>query len=242
MAAYPLARWIAHRGGGCLAPENTLEGFRLAARLGFRAVEFDVMLTRDGVPVLIHDETLERTTDGQGRVCERDWAELAGLDAGRWLHRAWAGVGIPRLDEVLVLCSSLGLGVNVEIKPAAGHDEATGRAVAERLTALWPAGLPAVVSSFSEPALAAARAAAPGQTRALLVEALPEDWRERLARLGCSLLHGRAADLDATALAALGAAGVPVAAYTVNRAEDAARCFALGIAALFTDRLDCLGP
>jgi glycerophosphoryl diester phosphodiesterase len=66
----PLPRWFAHRGGGSLAPENTLAGIRLAARLGYKAVEFDVMLSGDGTPVLIHDETLERTTNGVGRVCE----------------------------------------------------------------------------------------------------------------------------------------------------------------------------
>ncbi len=242
MARYPLSPWIAHRGGGCLAPENTLEGFRLAARLGFQAVEFDVMLTRDQVPILIHDETLERTTDGRGGVAERDWDELADLDAGRWLHRSWSGARIPRLTDVLALCTDLGLGVNVEIKPAAGHDEATGRLVAEGVAAAWPATLPLVVSSFSEAALAAARDAVPEQPRALLVEAIPGDFGARLARLDCAFLHARAVELTVTATQELAAAGVPLVAYTVNSPEVAARCFALGVAALFTDRLDCLGP
>ncbi len=238
MPAYPLARWIAHRGGGCLAPENTLEGFHLAARLGFRAVEFDVMLTRDGVPVLIHDETLERTTDGAGKVCQWTWDELARLDAGRWLHAAWAGARIPRLDEALALCVRLGLGINVEIKPAAGHEVATGEVVAARVAALWPESAPLVVSSFSETALGAARHVAPRQTRALLVTDIPADWQGRMQRLNCHLLHARAAELTADGMAALTAAGVPVAAYTVNDEDAARRAFDLGVAALFTDRLD----
>lgn len=239
---YPLPRWIAHRGGGGLAPENTLAGFRLAARLGFRAAEFDVMLTRDGVPVLMHDETLARTTGAAGAVADLDWADLARLDAGARFHKSWAGEAIPRLDAVLALCADLGLGLNVEIKPATGHEARTGEVVAALVAARWPAGLPLLVSSFCETALAAAQEAVPGQARALLFETVPADWAERLARLGCLALHARAADLDGPTVAAVTAAGVPVAAYTVNSAAEADRCFALGVSALFTDRLDGLGP
>lgn len=240
--AYPLPRWIAHRGGGALAPENTLAGFRLAARLGFRAVEFDVMLSADGVPLLIHDETLERTTDGRGRVAGRPWAELAGLDAGVRCHRAWQGEGIPRLADALSVCAGLGLAVNVEIKPAAGHETETGRVVAEAVARSWPAGVAALLSSFSEKALAAAREAAPGLPRALLVEDIPGDWAGRLAALGCQALHARAEGLSVERAAQVLAAGVPLAAYTVDSPHLARHCFGIGVAALFTDRLDILGP
>lgn len=239
---YPLPRWIAHRGGGALAPENTLAGCRLAARLGFRAIEFDVMLTHDGVPVLMHDESLARTTAATGQVPELDWAQLARVDAGSPFHRAWAGEPVPRLEAVLALCADLGLVPNVEIKPAAGYEAATGRVVAETVARHWPAGQPLLLSSFSEAALAAAAAEHAGLPRALLVEAVPADVLERLGRLGCRALHARADGLSAEVMALLVAAGVPVAAYTVNEAGLADRCFALGVSALFTDRLDCLGP
>lgn len=239
---YPLPRWIAHRGGGCLAPENTLAGFRLAARLGFRAAECDVMLTADGVPVLLHDEMLDRTTDRRGRLNDRCWADLAGVDAGRRFHPAWAGEPMPRLEAVLALCADLGLGLNVEIKPASGHDVETGRVVAETVACACPVGLPLVLSSFSEAALGAARVAVPSQPRALLVETLPADWAERMAAVGADYVHARAADLDVDEAAALRRAGVHFAVYTVNDRDEAERCLALGATALFTDRLDLLGP
>lgn len=239
---YPLPRWIAHRGGGALAPENTLAGCRLAARLGFRAVEFDVMLSRDGVPVLMHDESLARTTSATGQVPELDWEALARVDAGRPFHRAWAGEPVPRLEAVLALCAELGLAPNVEIKPAAGHEAATGQVVAATVVRHWPADRPLVLSSFSEVALAAAAVVSAGLPRALLVEAVPGDVIDRLGRLGCRALHARAGGLTAEVVAPLAAAGVPVAAYTVNETGLADRCFALGVSALFTDRLDRFGP
>ncbi|MCC7269211.1 MAG: glycerophosphodiester phosphodiesterase, partial [Rhodocyclaceae bacterium] len=92
---WPHPRLIAHRCGGALAPENTLAGLRKAFELGYRAVEFDVMLSGDGTPVLIHDETLERTTDGRGRVADTSDAELARLDAGSWRGAQFAGEPLP---------------------------------------------------------------------------------------------------------------------------------------------------
>ena len=82
MNDWPYPRLVAHRGGGALAPENTLAAIRLGQELGYRAHEFDVKLSRDGVAILLHDERLERTTNGQGRAADLAWAELQGLDAG----------------------------------------------------------------------------------------------------------------------------------------------------------------
>lgn len=232
---YP--RIIAHRCGGALAPENTLAGLRLAARLGCRAVEFDVMLAKDGVPLLIHDETLERTTDGRGAVAAHDYAHLAALDAGLRHHPAFAGERLPTLTQALALCAELGLWANVEIKPSAGREAETGTVVGGLLATHWRGE--GVVSSFSPAALAAARAAAPRRDYALLVEAIPADWRTQLDALGCAALHC-SATADAAALAAVAAAGVSLACYTVDRPEAAERLYALGVAAVFTDRPDLL--
>ncbi|MBS1190124.1 MAG: cytoplasmic glycerophosphodiester phosphodiesterase [Rhodocyclaceae bacterium] len=199
------------------------------------------MLTADGVPVLMHDETVDRTTDGCGSLAELEWAAVARLDAGVRFHPAWAGEPVPRLVDALVLCAALGLAVNLEIKPAAGHEERTGRVVAETLARSCPAGLSLVLSSFSPAALGAAAEAGGPWPRALLVESIPGDWPARLRSLGCTALHARAADLSRFQVEALRGAGVPVAAYTVNSAEEARRCFDLGVIALFTDRLDRLG-
>lgn len=235
--SYP--RIIAHRCGGALAPENTLVGLRLAARFGCRGVEFDAMLSRDGIPVLIHDDTLERTTGRSGAVAALDAAQLAALDAGARHHPAFAGERVPTLDAGLTLCTELGLWANVEIKPSAGREAETGAAVAGLLATRWNGA--GVVSSFSVVALTAARAVAPELRYALLVEQIPPDWREQTAALGCTALHC-GADADTGAIAGVAAGGLAVACYTVNRREEAERLFAAGAAAVFTDRPDLWRP
>jgi glycerophosphoryl diester phosphodiesterase len=234
---YP--RVIAHRCGGALAPENTLAGLQIAARLGCRGVEFDVMLSADGLPVLIHDETLERTTDGRGLVAAQNFARLRRLDAGVRHAKAFRGEPIPSLEDALATCKALGLWANIEIKPSARRDAETGRVVGRALAENWDGH--GVVSSFSEAALAAARQEAPQFDFALLSEVIPPDWRERLAVAGCQAWHC-AAHADPAAIAALAAAGVPVACYTVNDRAEAERLFASGAMAVFSDRPDLWTP
>lgn len=226
--AYP--HIIAHRCGGTLAAENSLAGLAVTARLGCRAVEFDVMLTADGVPILMHDETLERTTRCQGRVADLTLARIRACD----VH----GV-VPTLAEAMAACRRLGLWTNIELKPATGHEAETGAVVGAWLAAHWH-GL-GVVSSFSETSALAARHALPGAVFALLYEALPADWRTQCERLGAAAVHLAAEHADASA-AILGAAGLPWACYTVNERATADRLFALGCAAVFTDRPDLWAP
>ncbi|MEZ5614179.1 MAG: glycerophosphodiester phosphodiesterase [Rhodocyclaceae bacterium] len=237
-------RLIAHRCGGALAPENTLAGLRVAAGQGYRAVEFDVMLSADGTPVLIHDETLERTTNGRGRVAEASDAELSRLDAGSWHSARFAGEPVPSFGDAAELCQALGLWANVEIKPSTGHEAETGRKVALAARALWAGASPPLLSSFSLEALAAARAAAPELPRGLLVEAPPPDWRDLLRRHDCVSLHCSGHHVGPQLIAQTRAAGVPLLVYTVNDPEDAALLLRAGVAALFTDRLDLIpdGP
>lgn len=233
MIAYP--RIIAHRCGGALAPENTLAGLRLAARLGCRGVEFDAMLAADGVPVLIHDETLDRTTDGSGRVCDRDSAEISRRDAGCRHHAAFAGEPVPTLEAALRLCAELGLWANVEIKPARGAEDVTGRIVA-RQSAFARGDV--LLSSFSPMALCAARAEAGDLPRALLVGDIPQDWRQRLDEVGAVALHAAASGLVPGTVSAIRAAGWTLACYTLNQREIAERLLELGVVAVFTDRPD----
>ncbi len=237
MTGWQYPRLIAHRCGGALAPENTLAGLVIAARLGVRAVEFDVMLSADGVPVLIHDETLERTTNGRGRVADTPFQALQTLDAGSYQHPGFADERIPSLAAALALCDQLNLAVNLEVKPASGHEAVTGAtAAALAASALPRAGL--IVSSFSTDALAAARDAAPMLPRALLVEAIPDDWSAQLQRYGCEALHASAWQLEPAKLQAIRATGIPLACYTVNQRAQAEALFAAGIVAVFSDRPD----
>ena len=229
---FPLPRWIAHRGGGSLAPENTLVGIRMAARLGYRAVEFDVMLSADGTPLLIHDETLERTTNGAGQVCDTPDAVLFSLDAGN-------GERLPRFAEAAALCRELGLLANVEIKPATGHEVATAEVVARLTAELWRgADVQPLLSSFSLAALEVARDLAPEIRRGVLFEQPPANWRAELRRLGAVSLHCDADLLDDEVLAEARAYDIPVLCYTVNSEKQAKMLFARGVSALFTDRLD----
>ena len=239
---YP--RIIAHRCGGALAPENTLAGLRLAARLGCRGVEFDAMLCADGVPVLIHDETLERTTNGRGRVVDHTAAALGALDAGSWFDATFRGEPVPTFGDAARLCRSLGLWANIEIKPASGQDIETGQRTALLAADIWKNALGPLplLSSFSAPALAAARDLAPQFPRGLLIEAVPADWQARAEALGCVSLHCSQRLLEETTARAIVAADYGLATYTVNDAAMARRLFSWGVDAVFTDRLDLIGP
>ena len=243
MTLWPYARILAHRGGGTLAPENTLAAIRLGAELGFKGVEFDVMLAGDGTPVLMHDRTLKRTAGARSDVSATPYAELARLDAGGWLGARWRGERIPRFEDAAQLCRSLGLWVNVEIKPAYGFERRTGEAVARLAAQLWRgAQLPPVLSSFSTAALAAARQAAPQLPRGLLLTRLPPHWREMLRDLECAALHANYRSIRQRTVQEAHAAGCAVLAWTVNDRRPARRLLAWGVDCLVTDRLDRITP
>jgi len=236
LAPWHYPRVVAHRGGGKLAPENTLGAIRLGAELGFRGVEFDVMLAGCGTPVLIHDETLQRTTNGA------PYAELALLDAGSWHSRRFRGERIPRFDEAARLCRELRLWANVEIKPAAGYERRTGEAVARAASELWRGAVrPPVLSSFSPVALAAARDAAPELPRGLLVGRIPPHWRELMQDLECVALHCNHRALNKRLAAQIHAAGYAILAWTVNDRRGARKLFAWGVDCLVTDALERVG-
>ena len=233
---------IGHRGAAAHAPENTLASFRAAAALGCRMVEFDVRLTADGVPVVFHDDRLERTSDGRGAVGELPLAALRGLDAGAWFAPAFAGEPIPTLVEVLALCAGLGLAVNIEIKPDTRREESTARIALTVARQCWPAALPPpLISSFRAEAMAAAAAAAPDWPRGLLVGRLPANWREQAAAFGCVAVHADHRHLEAGQVREIRAAGLAVLAYTVNDAAPAAPLWQAGVDAVFSDAPDRLG-
>ena len=238
--AWPLPRVFAHRCGGALAPENTLSGLRVAAAMGLRAVEFDVMLSAGGSPWLIHDETLERTTSGVGRVCDASDAVLQRLDAGSHQHRAFAGEPLPTFAAAAALCRELGLLANVEIKPATGFEAITGEVVARQLLELWQGAPLPLVSSFSEVALAAARRVSPQLPIGQLWVRPPADWLQRLAALDGFSVHCAAGEVDDELLTVAAAAGVPVLCWTVNQRALADDLWARGVSSVFSDRIDLL--
>ena len=237
---WSLPKVFAHRCGGALAPENTLAGLRISAALGVRAVEFDVMLSADGSPWLIHDELLERTTDGRGQVCTTADAMLQKLDAGACHHRAFTCEPLPTLDAATALCRDLGLMANVEIKPATGFEAITGEVVARRIIDLWQGSPLPLVSSFSEVSLEAARRVAPQLPLACLFDRPPVDWQARLHALGAFSLNCDASALDDAVLRDALASGIPVLCYTVNDRSLAESLFKRGVSSVFSDRIDRL--
>ncbi len=128
LAAWPYPAVVAHRGGGALAPENTLAAFRTGARLGHRMVEFDAKLSRDDVSFLLHDDSVDRTSNGHGAAAALSYSELEQLDAGSWFAAEFAGEPMPTLEAVAHACRDLTLAVNVEIKPCPERERATGAA------------------------------------------------------------------------------------------------------------------
>jgi len=233
-----LPRVIGHRGAAAVAPENTLASLRKAKELGAAWVEFDVKLTRDGAAVLMHDERLRRTTDGQGAVAQLTLAEIQKLDAGAWFGPSFAGERVPTLADALALCGELGLGINVEIKPCPGREAETTRVAVETLLEHWPENRPApLISSFAPVCLAVARDLAPAVPRGYLASRLPERWQEQLEAYGCSTLNLNDRQTSDLQRAAVLAAGVPLVLYTVNDPGRARELLEKGVAALFTDRV-----
>jgi glycerophosphoryl diester phosphodiesterase len=238
MAIWPYPHLIAHRLGGALAPENTLAGLAVAARLGCKAVEFDVMLSSDGVPLVIHDETLERTTNGNGNVADHEASALRLLDAGVKHHAAFTGEKIPIFAEILHACERYGILPNVEIKPSKGFDVETAREVVQTISEHWHGTTLPLVSSFSYASLETVRDIAPHLPLALEVVDVPADWQAQVSALGCVGFHASARDNSLECLRECRRYGLPMAIWTVNDVRLATDLFAAGMDAVFSDRPD----
>ncbi len=242
-SAWPYPKIVAHRGGGALAPENTLAAFDAGAKFGHRMVEFDAKLSQDSVVYLLHDDRVDRTSNGHGVAAAMPYAELACLDAGGWFGAEFAGERMPTLEQVALRCRTLDLAVNIEIKPCPGRDAATGRLVAELALQFWGGVTPApLLSSFSVEALEAARLAAPDLPRGLLIDDVPADWLDQARRLECVSLHVNQRKVSQALLAQVKAAGLWTMAYTVNDPARALELKRWGIDAVCTDRIDRIGP
>ncbi len=242
MKNWPYPFWIAHRGAGKLAPENTLAAFRLGAEHGFKMFECDAKLSADGVVFLLHDATLERTTNGQGMGADLPWARLSQLDAGSWHGQAYASEPLATLEGLSRFCLANGHGLNIEIKPTPGTDSATGEAVARLAERLWQgAGLPPLLTSFKPQALAAAQATAPNLPRGLLVDTLWTGWLEMAQELGCVAVVANHVLWDAHVVTRVHEAGLKCLSYTVNDPLRAKRLIDLGTDGIITDAVDVLG-
>jgi len=244
---WPYPRWVGHRGAGKLAPENTLAAFRLGAAHGYRMFECDVKLSADGVAFLMHDSTLERTTNGRGIGGEHSWHALSQLDAGGWHSRAYAGEPLASFDNIARYCLANGYLLNIEIKPTPGVERHTGEVVADQAARLWQGqAIPPLLTSFKVEALRGAReakgAGAAALPRGLLLDNLWEGWLEAALELECVAVVCNHALWDASTVARVKQAGLRTLSYTVNDEWAAQRLIDLGTDAIITDRVDRFAP
>ena len=240
---WPYPRWVAHRGAGKLAPENTLAAFKRGAREGYRMFECDVKLSSDGVPFLLHDDTLERTTNGFGIAGQQTWQALSQLDAGSWHSSLYASEPIPSLDTIAAYCIANDFDLNIEIKPTTGNNQQTGEVVAKHAARLWQnqARKP-LLTSFKPDALQAALDAAPELPRGLLLQELWTGWLETGLMLGCQAIICNYQLWDTSSVTQAKNAGFKLLSYTVNDEAEVQRLLALGTDGIITDRVDAFKP
>lgn len=228
---------IAHRGARDVAPENTLAAFRAALEAGADGIELDVTRCATGEIVVIHDDTVDRTTDGHGRVAEMPFGALRELDAGRWFNEAFRGERIPLLEEVLDLVGGK-LRINIEIKGKDWRDTGIEAEIAETIRRR---GLTSsiIISSFNPWALRRMRRAA-ADVRLGFLYAAPKtglDLAPFFAPrfLGAEALHPHLALVDDTYVARAQRLGLRINVWTVNALEDIMRMVALGVDGIITD-------
>ncbi len=231
---------VAHRGNSAVAPQNTLAAFEAAWRAGADLIELDVQLTRDGHVVVIHDDTVDATTDGTGTVTDLTLAEVRALDAGSWFSGAYAGQRVPTFAEVLdLLVRRPGTDLLLEIKGSWSTDQV--RLVTGPIT---DAGLTdrVIGQSFWPETVAAIAEADPSMRRGLLVFEVPEDLLGRCAELGVMTCnpYGPLLVADPGLVGRLHEAGIRVMVWTLDEPEHWAAAVALGVDAIITDRPDRL--
>ena len=222
-----LPKVIGHRGAMAYAPENTLASFREARRRGATWVETDIKLTADGVPIVMHDASLKRTTGVDRLVALTPRAELP--------------KDVPTFEEAIACFQELGLGCNVEIKPCEGREAETARVTVATLRRRWPSALPPpLLSSFKESSLVAARDAAPEFARAILLGELKDDWRARADAVGALGVNTNGEKLAAPRAREVKQAGFALSAYTIDDPALARALVAMGVDCVITDKPDVI--
>jgi glycerophosphoryl diester phosphodiesterase len=224
---------VGHRGASAYAPENTVAAFDEAIRLGARAVEFDLRLSCDGFPVILHDETVDRTTNGSGRVDQMERFDLLSLDAGSWMHPRFAGTRIATLDEALLAIGPYAQPV-IELKvpvPAELLLESLRKYDLEQ---------DVLVLCFQELWLHPLRKASRELSLGLLGEAWNPEVPVRAKNLAAEVICLNVDVLGTTQVAACEAQGLEVWCYTANDVGMVAACAAMGVTGIITDRPDLI--
>jgi len=232
---------IGHRGAASYAPENTLASFAEAKKRGAQWVEFDVRLTRDNIPIVMHDDNLRRTTGLDRMAADTDFAEVRELRAGAWFAPRFTDARVPSFAETIAGLARLRLGANIEIKPDRGREVETAQAVVAMLDAYWPKNMPLpLLSSFRDASLAAARAAGAHWPRALILDQIGPKWLARMGAAGAVVLNANGWKLKSWQAARIKAAGFGLGAWTIDEPARARLMRAWGADCVITDTPDVI--
>jgi glycerophosphoryl diester phosphodiesterase len=229
---------VAHRGASALAPENTMAGFEKAVELGADVIELDLHMSQDGELVVIHDDTLDRTTDGSGPVHQRSLGELMRLDAGRWFGEGFAGQRIPRLDEVLDRFAGK-VTLALEIKAGSTFFPGIEEKVISALRQRASIG-DAAVASFDHYALRRLKEIEPTIRTAALLVGRPVSLSALAGPAKADGLALEASFVTKTEVEACRAAGLQIVVWVVNEPAQMRHFINLGVDGIITDRPDLL--
>ena len=226
---------IAHRGDPATAPENTMPAFVSTTNAGAEYFEIDLRLSKDGVPVVIHDKTVDRTTDGTGAVAEMTVDELRALDAGFWFSDAYVDTSIPTLDEVLSHAAAHRTTVVIEYKGTWSEAE-----IHTTLDMIKAAGLEGrvIAQSFSKGTVANVATLAPGLPVGWLTEKINASIVSTAQKIGADAINPRHATAHSVALAHR--AGLGVFVWTHDEDADWESLTAMGVDGIITNRPDAL--
>lgn len=227
----------AHRGASGYAPENTMEAFKKAVKLGSRGIECDVQMTKDGRLVVCHDETVDRTTNGKGFIKDFTFEELRKLDAGSWFGKEFKGEKIPLLSELLELVKETGLLLNIEIKSGIVLYPGIEEKVLSEIEAF---GLQnkVIISSFNHYSVNRVKQLLPSvKTGILYMEGLFEPWNYMRA-VGCECAHPFHMALIPEIAREIKNRGFRINVFTVDDPEHAVKLAAMGVDGIITNYPD----
>lgn len=232
---------IGHRGAAGYAPENTIESIHAAADLGVEWVELDVKLTRDQVPIILHDENLLRLTGTNLNVADVDYDFIRQLEAGSWFGESFMGAKIPTLEDALDAIIERKLGLNLEIKPCPGRERETAEVALDILSQIWDEHDKILISSFQHVSLEAALDVAYDWPRGLLLPAeWPENWVELAEYLEVSTINLNGNEVTREQIEDALELEMPILAYTINDPMRARELQSWGVDSFFSDTPDVI--
>ncbi len=241
MTSLIIPRVIGHRGAKAYAPENTLASIHAAADMGIEWVEIDVKLTKDDIPIIFHDEELQRCTGHAGLVRDLTFKEIRELDAGSWFGDSFTDEKIPTLEEALNIILERGLGLNLEIKPCPGREIETAEAALDVATRIWPEdGPPPLISSFQHVSLETALEMMPEWPRGFLMDEHLENWQEMAEYLQAATININGNKVTRDLVEEYMEAHKPLLAYTINQPDKARELIRWGVDSVFSDCPDVI--